>query len=175
MIVRFDVNDVQGRNRFLAATLCEALSALPPDRAPAWGGFNAAQMVEHLLSVFELSTGKATSGSSLPEEFQARARAFLQDNRPMPRGFESPLHKNGVPPLRFESIPRAVEALRLESKAFLELLAADPHCVRVHPAFGPCTLEEWSRMHFKHGVHHLLQFGLIEVESVEGAGWRGNL
>lgn len=170
MKIRFDVNDARVRNEFLTTSLCDALSALPPDRKPAWGGFSAAQMVEHLLSVFELSTGKATSGNSLPEEFQVKARAFLQDNRPMPRGFESPLHKNGVPPLRFESIPTAVEALRLESKAFLELGAADPHCVRVHPAFGPCTLEEWSRMHFKHGVHHLLQFGLIELESVEGAG-----
>ncbi len=168
MKVRFDVNDVQGRTRFLTKTLCEALSALPPDRKPAWGGFTAAQMVEHLLSVFELSTGKTTSGSSLPEEFQVKARAFLRDNRPMPRGFESPLHKNGVPPLRFESIPMAVEALRLESKAFLELGAADPGPARVHPAFGPCTPDEWSRMHFKHGVHHLLQFGLLEVESVEG-------
>lgn len=167
MTIRFDVNDAQGRTEFLTTTLCEALSALLPDRKPEWGGFSAAQMVDHLLSVFELSTGKASSGSSLPEAFQAKARLFLQDNRPMPRGFESPLHKNGVPPLRFESIPMAVEALRLESKAFLELCAADPHCVRVHPAFGPCTLEEWSRMHFKHGVHHLLQFGLIEVETAE--------
>ncbi len=164
MKVRFDVNDLEGRNRFLATTLCEALSALPPDGKPAWGGLSAAQMVEHLLSVFELSTGKATSGSSLPEEFQVKARAFLQDNRPMPRGFESPLHKNGVPPLRFESISSAVEALRLESKMFLELSATDPGSLRVHPAFGPCTPEEWSRMHFKHGVHHLLQFGLIEIE-----------
>lgn len=167
MKIRFDVNDARLRNEFLTTTLCAALEALLPDRKPAWGGFSAAQMVEHLLSVFELSTGKATSGSSLPEEFQVKARAFLKDNRPMPRGFESPLHKDGVPSLRFESIPMAVEALRLESKAFLELCAADLDYVRVHPAFGPCSLEEWSRMHFKHGVHHLLQFGLIEIEAAQ--------
>jgi len=167
MKVRFDVNDLEARNEFLATTLVEALSTLPFDRKPAWGGLSAAQMVEHLLSVFELSTGKGTSGSSLPEEFQVKARAFLQDNRPMPRGFESPLHKDGVPPLRFESIPTAVEALCRESQAFLDLCAANPEAVRVHPAFGPCTLEEWSRMHFKHGVHHLLQFGLIEIEAAQ--------
>ena len=166
MKIRFDVNDARVRNEFLATKLIEALSALPPDREPVWGGFSAAQMVEHLLSVFELSTGKATSATSLPEAFQVKARAFLQDNRPMPRGFESPLHKNGVPPLRFETIPLAVAALRLESKAFLELCASEPDSARVHPAFGPCTPDEWSRMHFKHGVHHLLQFGLIEVEPI---------
>lgn len=166
MKIRYDVNDAQGRNEFLTTQLCEALSALRPDREPAWGGFSAAQMVEHLLSVFELSTGKATSGTSLPEDFQVKARAFLQDNRPMPREFKSPLHKNGVPSLRFETIPEAVAALRLESNAFLQLCASEPDSTRVHPAFGPCTPDEWSRMHFKHGVHHLLQFGLIEVVSV---------
>ena len=166
MKIRFDVNDARGRKEFLATTLCEALSGLPSDRKPHWGGFSPAQMVEHLLSVFELSTGKTTSGTSLPEAFQVKARAFLQDNRAMPRGFESPLHKNGVPPLRFETIPRAVEALRVEVQAFLALCASEPEAVRVHPAFGPCTPDEWSRMHFKHGVHHLQQFGLIEVESV---------
>jgi uncharacterized damage-inducible protein DinB len=166
MKIRFDVNDARGRSEFLTTQLCEALSALPPDRKPVWGGFSAAQMVEHLLSVFELSTGKTSSGTSLPEAFQVKARAFLQDNRPMPRGFESPLHKNGVPPLRFETIPEAIEALRVESKAFLELCASHPDSVRVHPAFGPCSPDEWSRMHFKHGVHHLVQFGLVEVETV---------
>lgn len=166
MKIRFDVNDAQGRREFLTTQLCAALSVLPPDRKPEWGGFSAAQMVEHLLSVFELSTGRTSSGTSLPEAFQVKARAFLQDNRPMPRGFESPLHRNGVPPLRFERIAEAVEALRLEVKAFLELCASDPGTVRVHPAFGPCTPDEWSRMHFKHGMHHLQQFGLVEVETV---------
>ena len=172
MRVRFNVNDLEARNEFLATTLVEALATLPSDRKPTWGGLSAAQMVEHLLSVFELSTGKATSESSLPEEFQIKARAFLQDNRPMPRGFESPLHKNGLPPLRYEAIPDAIEALRLESRAFLDLCASEPDSVLVHPAFGPCTRDQWSRVHFKHCVHHLLQFGLIEVESVEVSGSR---
>lgn len=166
MKVRFDVNDARGRKEFLTTTLREALSTLPPGRKPAWGGFSAAQMVEHLLSVFELSTGKTMSAATLPGEFQVKARAFLRDNRPMPRGFESPLHRNGVPPLRFETIPSAIEAVCRESRAFQDLCASDPDSVRVHPAFGPCTPDEWSRIHFKHGVHHLLQFGLIEVESV---------
>lgn len=167
MKVRFDVNDVEARHEFLATTLVAALSKLPFDRKPEWGGLSAAQMVEHLLSVFELSTGKAASESALPEAFQVKARGFLQDNRPMPRGFESPLHRNGVPPLRYEAIPSAVEALRLESRAFLDLCASEPDSVLVHPAFGPCTRDEWSRIHFKHAIHHLLQFGLIEVESAE--------
>ena len=35
----------------------------------------------------------------------------------------------------------------------------------MHPIFGPISLEEWGRTHYKHGVHHLLQFGLLEVEA----------
>jgi hypothetical protein len=34
-----------------------------------------------------------------------------------------------------------------------------------HPIFGPIGPDEWSRTHFKHGCHHLLQFGLIDVQA----------
>ena len=32
------------------------------------------------------------------------------------------------------------------------------------PRFRVIGVEEWSRTHFKHGCHHLMQFGLIEVD-----------
>ena len=38
----------------------------------------------------------------------------------------------------------------------------------VHPTFGPLAAEEWSRSHFKHVYHHLLQFGLLERDGGVG-------
>jgi hypothetical protein len=32
----------------------------------------------------------------------------------------------------------------------------------MHPLFGPIGAEEWTRVHFKHAYHHLLQFALID-------------
>ena len=164
MRVRFDVNDGQGRHAFIHDDLGEALASLTPESRPNWGGLNAAQMVEHLLWAFEVSTGRLAVAAGTSEEWQQKARAFLRDNRPMPRGFENPLLRDGLPPLRFGSLDEARDALITEARRFLDLSASDPHARRVHPVFGVCSAEEWSRVHFKHGVHHLLQFGLVEID-----------
>jgi len=169
MKVRSDVNDAYGRSALIGTGLGEALRTLTPETQPRWGGFTPAQMVEHLLWAFEVSTGRVIVASSMPEEWQQKARAFLHDNRPMPRGFENPLLKDGLPPLRFRSLLEAVDALTREASRFLELAASEPHARRVHPIFGASSVEEWSRIHFKHGVHHLLQFGLIEVDEAPTA------
>ena len=164
MKVRYDVNDSEGRRALIGAGLGEALRSLTPETPPQWGGFTSAQTLEHLLWAFEVSTGRVVVASSMPEKWQQKARGFLHDNRPMPRGFENPLLEDGLPPLRYGSLSEAVDALTREGSRFLDLSSSDPHARRIHPVFGASSVEEWSRMHFKHCVHHLLQFGLIEVE-----------
>ena len=164
MKVRFDVNDSVLRAAFIDPGLAEALGSLSPERQPLWGSFTPAQMIEHLLWAFEVSTGRVVVTCSMSEEWLHKARGFLHDNRPMPRGFENPLLREGLPPLRFATIPEAVRALALEARRFVDLSSSHPASRHIHPVFGPAAPEEWSRMHFKHGVHHLLQFGLIEVE-----------
>lgn len=162
-MIRFDIHDAAGRDRLLES-LGAALQPLTADRPPVFGTMNAQQMVEHLLWTFEISTGAATVTCPMPEEWQKRARSFLNDDRLTPRGFENPHLKEGLPRLRFADLEGAVAALESEARRFLDLHRADPQVRRVHPVFGPCTLDEWSRAHFKHCVHHLLQFGLIEME-----------
>ena len=164
MKIRFDVNDAALRTSFIKAGIAEALRALVAERSPQWGSLTAAQMVEHLLWGFEISTGRVTVPCSTSEEWQRKARRFLNDNSPMPRGFENPLMKEGAPPLRFETLAAASYAVEAEGARFLELAESDPHTRYVHPVFGPSTVEEWSRIHFKHAIHHLLQFDLVETE-----------
>lgn len=169
MNTRCDVNDDVLRAAFIDRGLAEGLGSLSPERKPRWGSFTAAQMIEHLLWAFEVSTGRVVVTCSVSEEWLHKARGFLHDNRPMPRGFENPWLREGPPPLRFATIPEAVEALALEARRFLDLSSSDPASRHIHPVFGPASPEEWSRMHFKHGVHHLLQFDLIEVEEAPPA------
>lgn len=164
MKIRFDVNNAEGRSALIRAGLGEALASLTRESQPNWGGFTAAQMVEHLLWGFEISTGRLTVAAATSEEWQQKARAFLHDRRPMPRGFENPLLRDGLPPLRFGSLPEAVTSLASEARLFLELSFSDPQSRRIHPVFGACSVEEWSRIHFKHCVHHFLQFSLVEVD-----------
>jgi hypothetical protein len=160
--VPFDVNDAAARDRFFRRDLGEALAALEEDAPARWGQMTARQMVEHLEWSFELSTGRATVECSVPEERRERYKGFLRNGTPMMHEFRNPVLAAGLPPLRRGGLAEARTALAAEVARFLDYERSTPGAVHTHPVFGPLTTEEWSRAHFKHAYHHLLQFGLIE-------------
>lgn len=161
----FEVNDAGVRDALFRRHMFDALKALRADTPPLWGAMTAQQVVEHLLWTFEMSTGRARVECRLPDEKRALLRAFLYDNRPTPHGFSNPELVDGLPPLRHPDLDAARRALREEVDRFLDDAGAIPaDAVFVHPLFGAIGREEWSRTHFKHTHHHLLQFGLIGGE-----------
>jgi len=162
--IRFDVNDPDLRETFLGQLFLDALVALRDDTPPRWGRMTAQQMIEHLAWGFELSTGRAEVECPIPEAKRERMKAFLYDNRPSPHDFVNPALAGGLPPLRYAGLAEAKAALRVEVDRFLDHVRANPGAAHTHPVFGPIGVEEWSRTHFKHAHHHLLQFGLLDEE-----------
>ena len=162
MMIPFDVNDAAARDRFLRRDFGEALTRLQAGARPRWGAMTAQQMVEHMAWICEVSTGRATVECPVPEEKRERYKAFLHNNTPMMREFRNPALAGGLPPLRHPGLPEARAAFAAEVGHFLEDQRAAQSGLHVHPVFGPLTVEEWSRAHFKHAYHHLLQFQLIE-------------
>ena len=125
-------------------------------------------MVEHLAWTFEVSIGQARVESSVPEARRERWKAILYDATPMPPDFRNPALVAGLPPLRHAGLAEARAALSRVVDRFLEQCRAAPAAAHTHPVFGPLAAEEWSRNHFKHIYHHLLQFGLIERDGRVG-------
>jgi oxepin-CoA hydrolase/3-oxo-5,6-dehydrosuberyl-CoA semialdehyde dehydrogenase len=162
--VRFDVNDAPLREAFLRQGFLEALEPLDADAAALWGAMTAQQMVEHLEWTFRCSTGEERVDCPVPEAERKRVRPFLHTNMHTPRGFENPVLVDGLPRLRHPSLDAAKAAMGAELARFFQQAAARPDAVHMHPLFGPLGVDEWSRAHFKHCVHHLLQFGLLDVE-----------
>jgi hypothetical protein len=158
----FDVNDAALREAFLRHLMLEALARLAEDAPAAWGRMTAQQMVEHLAWVFAVSTGRDRVECPVPEPERERMKPFLRSNRPSPREFMNPVLVGGLPPLRHPGLAEAKASLRVEVDCFLQHSLAAPDALHVHPVFGPIDAEGWSRTHFKHGFHHLLQFGLVE-------------
>jgi oxepin-CoA hydrolase / 3-oxo-5,6-dehydrosuberyl-CoA semialdehyde dehydrogenase len=162
MTIPFHPNDPALRDAFFRQHLGDALATLREDAAPRWGRMTAREMVEHLCWIFEVSTGRASVECSVPEARRERFKPFLYDDTPMVREFRNPALTAGLPPLRHAGLAEARAALRKDVDRFLDHCRDAPGATHVHPAFGPIGLEEWSRNHFKHGYHHLLQFGLVD-------------
>lgn len=163
--IPFDVNDAEAREALLRRGLFEALVALHANARPRWGHMTAQQMIEHLLWAFDLSTGEAQAECPIPEPQRQRAKAFLYDNRPTPREYMNPALTAGLPPLRHDALNGAVASLRAAVNRFLQQAASAPDATRTHPVFGPISMDEWARAHFKHTYHHLLQFGLLAADT----------
>jgi hypothetical protein len=164
MTVRFDVKDAARRESFLRDEFLALLAPLETTTPARWGGMSAQQMVEHLEWVFAISNGRVPVDCPVPEAERERVKPFLRSNMPTPRGFENPVLTGGLPPLRHPTLDAAKAALRAEAGRFLAA-AAEPDVPRTHPLFGPLGRDDWSRAHYKHAHHHLLQFGLVEHEA----------
>lgn len=163
--LRFDVNDPALRDTFLRTFFFGALDVLRPEERARWGRMTAQQMVEHLVWAFELSTGDVRIECPVPADQLQRMKTFLHHNRPLPHEFMNPLLRDGLPALRYAGVAEARAALQSGVDRFIEHGRTRPETLHTHPVFGPISPEEWSRTHFKHCAHHLLQFGLLEVEA----------
>jgi oxepin-CoA hydrolase / 3-oxo-5,6-dehydrosuberyl-CoA semialdehyde dehydrogenase len=164
MKVRFDVDDFSLRDTFLRTFFFGALDPLTPEHRPRWGAMTPQQMVEHLGWAFEVSTGRVQVDCPTPPDQMERMKRFLYHNHPTPQEFMNPALRDGLPPLRQPSLREARAALMVEVDRFITRARTHPTAIYVHPIFGPIGAEDWSRTHFKHGCHHLLQFGLVELE-----------
>jgi len=163
--IRFDVNDGALRSEFLHRTFMDAVGQLGADDLPLWGGMRSQHVVEHLQWAFAFSTGDLDAPCKTPAQLLDRARRFLYDNRHTPHGFKNPLLGDIPPPFRFSDLDEARTALQAEVDRFHAHYLELPDAVHIHPIFGALGAEGWQRSHYKHCVHHLLQFGLVSQAS----------
>jgi hypothetical protein len=163
----FSVNDESLRQDFLENMVFSALERLAPGQKPVWGRMTPQQMVEHLVWATEISNGAVTVGCNLHPKLVERFKSFLHNDMPTTHDFMNPLLKSGLPSGRFSDIKEAVANLRDLVHDFLGEEPVERRRQRTHPVFGPLDHDEWSRAHFKHFCHHLLQFGLIAIDQPE--------
>jgi oxepin-CoA hydrolase / 3-oxo-5,6-dehydrosuberyl-CoA semialdehyde dehydrogenase len=159
--IPFNVNDNNLRKIFLDQLLLDSIQGIDENREPLWGKMTPHNMIEHLLWAFECSTGILEVPCRTPVNVLERAKRFLYDDRPTPRGFKNPLLGEDPLPVRFTLISQAKNIFQQEVAHCIRYYNERPGAIHVHPVFGPLGAEEWQRSHFKHCYHHLLQFGII--------------
>jgi hypothetical protein len=142
------------------------MAALKEEAKPRWGIMNAQEMTEHLADFFDVSTEKVKTKLYTPEEHLPRYKEFLMSEKPFKENTKAPAELLGDTPLpvRLSSLKEAKENLQKSIDDFIAYFKADDNKRTLHPAFGMLNYDEWVRLHYKHVVHHLNQFGLMGVE-----------
>jgi hypothetical protein len=161
LLIPFTPSDRAFRVDFLQNTVFKALNSLRVDQSPAWGRMTSLQMIEHLIWTFQVSTNQISITCSVPEERRNQVRPFIFNDQQNPRNFQLPSHQEGLPSTQFSSLDLAISALKIEIMHFLERYQHDPLSLSTHPVLGSITSDDWSRLHFKHCFHHLMQFSLL--------------
>lgn len=128
-----------------------------------WGKMNGQQMVEHVATIYVVSTGKIKFEQTTPEEHLPQYRDFLYSDKQFRENTKAPAQLLGEEtlPLRYTNMEEALAKLQ-EAIAYFEIyFTENPQSKPMHPVFGPLNYEEWVLLHYKHVTHHLRQFGLI--------------
>lgn len=149
---------------FICTGAFDKMNALKEDSKAGWGVMNAQEMTEHLADFFNVSTQKVKTKLYTPEEHLPKYMEFLMSEKQFKENTKAPAELLGETPLplRFSSLDQAKQNLRQSVNDFNAYFREDDVKRTLHPAFGMLKYDEWVRLHYKHVVHHLKQFGLME-------------
>lgn len=146
---------------FVAEDFPQKVEQLQAKTEPKWGQMTPQHMIEHLGSIFLISSGKIRVPGLPEEKQQAMYRKLTNGQFAFTPGIKSPVLPAEPLPLRFEDLDTAKKALQKAIKQFFEAFEAKPDRRIVHPVFGPLGYLEWLEFHEMHTKHHLKQFGLM--------------
>lgn len=137
--------------------LLDRIDKLAADTPPQWGKMSAAQMMEHIVHVLEMASGKRPMTQSLIGKAIGWAfKGQFVGEKPVPKS--SPT----VPAFEIKHEPEFAAA-----KAELKGMLAEFYSLgekgtdgNIHVFFGAFSGKQWGETQYKHVDHHLRQFGL---------------
>lgn len=139
----------------------ERLDRLEDENAPLWGKMTAQHMVEHIGTLFMLSSGRFKTEPFFDEEqMNENYKKFIESGEGFPKDLKVPGGPDGPIPLRFKDINQARGKLNEAVRAFYEYFEKNPDAKLMHPVMGELNFEQWKRFHYIHTEHHLEQFDL---------------
>lgn len=148
---------------FVTKDFLTKIKSIDPTTIGAWGVMTVHDMVEHMSDSFRQANGKDIHTEILtPLENIAKLQAFVLSDKPMRENTKNSLMGDVPPPHRHEQIEDAYVELEGEIKDFEATFASDKNKTIRNPFFGDLNYELWIALLYKHGTHHLRQFGIQE-------------
>ncbi len=157
----YDMNEQ--KLNFITEECVPLFKSLNGNKQGNWGKMNAQQMVEHLTTIFYVSTGKIKFDLVTPPEHLPKYKEFLLSNKEFRENTKAPVNIIGEEalPLEYATMKDALENLAASITSFKNYFEDEAGKKTLHPVFGELNFEEWILLHYKHVTHHLRQFGLL--------------
>ena len=137
------------------AAVLKRIDQLRPDSQRTFGKMRVDQMLRHVNAALEMTLGRLQAKPK-PVGIPIFLLKFLVFNLPWPKG------KAPTAPELIAADTYEFEVERQKLKALIDELSkksTDGIWVQ-HPAFGPLTGAESTRLQYRHLDHHLSQFGV---------------
>ncbi|MFY0672582.1 MAG: hypothetical protein JXQ87_04230 [Bacteroidia bacterium] len=129
-----------------------------------WGGMSAAQMVQHLIDIAQISNGRIDVTFANKPENLPKLRHILYKKVPFPKEFAAPKQVEDM--IGKNKAASIADINSLKGQLINELEKMEVHLSDgkkvTNAVFGPLDLADWKWFHRKHISHHLAQFGVWE-------------
>ena len=124
-----------------------------------WGKMNFNQMLEHLIDACKNASGDIVFDTfHSPEERLPAMQAFLMTDKLFKPETKNAMMSDEPAPVKNENTNALLDELQTQLNRFYERFQQDQNLVVRNPIFGDLNEELWTRLLYKHCIHHLHQF-----------------
>ena len=154
---------IEQKIAFLKSDFASQLRKLEPSTRPLFGKMNPQQMVEHMAEYIRLAYGNPMiAAPAYPQEVLAKMNAFLKTEKPLRPNTANPLMEETPPAHKFSDYESALQDVEKAIAEFFVAFEQNPSLEISNPFFGVLNFDLTVQLLYKHGKHHLAQFGIVE-------------
>jgi hypothetical protein len=148
----------QEQKEYLLNQLVNDLRSLSQPANANWGKMNFNQMLEHLIESCKNASGDIVFETFHSHEERLPAmQAFLMTDKLFKPETKNSMMGEEPSPVNNENTDELFDELQSQLNRFYERFQDENLVVR-NPIFGDLNEELWTRLLYKHCIHHLNQF-----------------
>jgi hypothetical protein len=149
----------QEQKEYLLNQLVNDFRSLSQPANANWGKMNFNQMLEHLIEACKNASGDIVFDTfHTPEERLSAMQAFLMTDKLFKPETKNAMMGEEPAPVKNENTNALLDELQSQINRFYERFQQEESLVVRNPIFGDLNEELWTRLLYKHCIHHLRQF-----------------
>ena len=144
---------------YLLNQLIAEFNAIPQPAKANWGKMNFNQMLEHLIESCKNASGDISFDSiHSPEERVPLMQGFLMTDKLFKPETKNAMMGEEPAPVMNEDTHALLNELQSQLNRFAARFENNQELLVRNPIFGDLNEELWTRLLYKHCIHHLHQF-----------------